>query len=78
MGYLDDINGAGSGPIFPLCEGVDMGEPTDSLPLKPRQLGQNMLTLCTCSITSSKCALYGDRTLCKLRCLAFSAATLQV
>ena len=45
--HLDDINGAGSGPVPLLREGVDMGEPADSLPLKPWQLGQNMLPLCT-------------------------------
>ena len=49
-GYLDDINGAGGRPILPLGEGVHVGEPADSLPLKPRQLGQDMLPLCAWSI----------------------------
>ena len=48
--HLNDIKGAGGWPILPLGEGVDMGEPADSLPLKPRQLRQDMLPLCTWSI----------------------------
>ena len=50
QGYLNDINGTGGGPILPLGEGVDMGEPADSLPLKSWQLRQDMLPLCTCNI----------------------------